>query len=62
MANCGKDFFLAYAGDGQKFRSEAVALEVSLKEQLHKLELDVPPSAVQHKQRSAAFTAWQLAL
>lgn len=39
------------AGEGVRFRSEAVAMEVALKERLSKLDLELPPSATLHRQQ-----------
>ena len=41
----------ALIGEGVRFRSEAVALEVDLKERLSQLDLDLPPSATRHRQQ-----------
>lgn len=42
------------AGEGARFRSEAVAVEVDVKERLSKLDLELPPSATLHRQKLAS--------
>ncbi|DBA69035.1 TPA: hypothetical protein ACH3X2_013198 [Trebouxia sp. C0005] len=41
---------LIRSGDGVRFRSEAVSLEVALQERLSRLDLELPPSAATHRQ------------
>ncbi|KAL0045526.1 hypothetical protein WJX82_009124 [Trebouxia sp. C0006] len=38
------------SGDGVRFRSEAVGMEVALQERLSRLDLELPPSAATHRQ------------
>lgn len=44
-------YYYHFAGEGFRFRSEAVAVEVDLKERLSKLDLELPPSASLHRQQ-----------
>ncbi|DBA74994.1 TPA: hypothetical protein ACH3X1_010337 [Trebouxia sp. C0004] len=41
---------LTHSGDGVRFRSEAVGMEVALRERLSQLDLELPPSAAKHRQ------------